>query len=202
LSEQVQKGKSSLKGKKGEGVFSPLLSVVDDGLFPKGVASSPLDAEGTPSQRTVLVLQGEVRGYLYDRYWANRESLSSSRVDSTGNSKRSGIKLPPAIGISNFFIEPGSVPLSKLTGDVQEGIVLEDVMGLHTIDPISGDFSLGCSGDWIVRGRKVRPVKSIAIAGNLFELFRRVVGIGEDLRFFGGVGSPSLLVEGLEVSGD
>jgi len=202
LSEQVQKGKSSLKGKKGEKVFSPLLSVVDDGLFPKGAATSPLDAEGTPSQRTVLVLQGEVCGYLYDRYWANRESLSSSRVDSTGNSKRSGIKFPPAIGISNFFIEPGSVPLSKLTGDVQEGIVLEDVMGLHTIDPISGDFSLGCSGDWIVRGRKVHPVKSIAIAGNLFELFRRVVGIGEDLRFFGGVGSPSLLVEGLEVSGD
>ena len=75
-------------------------------------------------------------------------------------------------------------------------------MGVHTIDPISGDFSLGCSGDWIVRGGKVHPVKSIAIAGNLFDLFRKVVGVGDDLRFFGGVGSPSLVVEDLEVSGN
>jgi len=75
------------------------------------------------------------------------------------------------------------------------------VMGLHTIDPISGDFSLGCSGDWIERGEKIHAVKSIAVAGNLFRLFQDVIGVGEDLRFFGGVGSPSLLVKKLEISG-
>jgi len=75
-------------------------------------------------------------------------------------------------------------------------------MGLHTVDPISGDFSLGCSGDWVERGEKVHPVKSIAVAGNLFELFKKVVGVAEDLRFFGAVGSPSLLIDGIEVSGN
>jgi PmbA protein len=82
------------------------------------------------------------------------------------------------------------------------GVVVGEVMGLHTADPISGDFSLGCSGDWIDRGEKVHPVKSIAIAGNLFELFRKVIGVGEDLRFFGEVGSPSLLVKELLISGN
>jgi len=82
------------------------------------------------------------------------------------------------------------------------GMVVEEVMGLHTVDPISGDFSLGCSGDWIDRGQKVHPVKSIAIAGNLFELFRRVIGVGEDLRFFGAVGAPSLLINELLISGN
>jgi PmbA protein len=82
------------------------------------------------------------------------------------------------------------------------GVVVEEVMGLHTVDPISGDFSLGCAGDWIDGGQKVHPVKSIAIAGNLFELFRRVIGVGDDLRFFGGVGAPSLLIKELLISGN
>jgi PmbA protein len=79
--------------------------------------------------------------------------------------------------------------------------VIEEVMGLHTVDPITGDFSLGCSGEWIEEGGKVFPIKSVAVAGNLFELFRKVIKLGEDLRFFGRAGSPSLMVEGLKISG-
>jgi PmbA protein len=204
LSEQVQKGKSPLRGKKGEKFFSPLLSVVDDGLLLKGISTSPIDGEGMPSQRTLLVVQGEVSGYLYDRYWAKREKLSSlhSRGDSTGNSRRPSIKSPPGVGISNFFIEPGELPFSALMEGLHQGVVVEEVMGVHMVDPISGDFSLGCSGGWVDKGERVHPVKSVAIAGNLFELFRKVKGVGEDLRFFGSVGSPSLLVEGLVISGN
>jgi PmbA protein len=203
LAEQVQKGKSLLKGKKGERLFSPLLSIVDDGLYPKGISTSPIDGEGMTSQRTPLVTKGEVLGYLYDRYWANREkvSLAGVQVRSTGNSRRSSIKSPPGMGISNFFIEPGRQSLSKLIEDLHQGVVIEEVMGLHTVDPISGDFSLGFSGDWVDRGKKVYPIKSIAVAGNLFQLFRDLRGLGEDLKFFGRVGSPSLLIEGLEISG-
>jgi PmbA protein len=204
LSDQVQKGKSPLKGKQGERFFSPLLTIADDGLHSKGISTAPIDGEGAPSHRTPLVAQGVVIGYLYDRYWANRENLSSlgSRVGSTGNSRRHGIKSPPGVGISNFFIEPGDLDLPKLMENLFQGVVVEEVMGLHTVDPISGDFSLGCSGDWVDRGEKVHPVKSIAIAGNLFELFRKVIGVGVDLRFFGGVGSPSLLVKELLISGN
>ncbi len=204
LADQVQKGKSPLKGKKGEGFFSRLLTIVDDGLYPKGISTAPIDGEGMPSQRTSLVDRGELAGYLYDRYWASRENLSSSKsqASSTGNSRRHGIKSPPGVGISNFFIEPGGLDLPKLTENLSKGMVVEEVMGLHTVDPISGDFSLGCSGDWIDGGEKVHPVKSIAIAGNLFELFRKVIGIGPNLRFFGGVGSPSLLIKDLLISGN
>jgi PmbA protein len=106
------------------------------------------------------------------------------------------------VGVSNFFILPGKLVFSKFMEGFLHGVVVEEVMGLHTVDPISGDFSLGCSGDWIERGQKIHPVKSIAIAGNLFELFRRVVGVGEDLRFFGAVGAPSLLIDGLLISGN
>ena len=204
LADQVQKGKSPLKGKQGERFFSPLLTIKDDGLHAKGISTFPIDGEGVPSQRTSLVIQGEITGYLYDRYWANRENSSSaeSQVRSTGNSRRHGIKSPPGIGVSNFFIEPGDLTLPQLMENLFQGIVIEEVMGLHTVDPISGDFSLGCSGDWIDNGEKIHSVKSIAVAGNVFELFRRVMGVGEDLRFFGGVGSPSLLIKELLISGN
>jgi PmbA protein len=203
LADQVQKGKSPLKGRTGERYFSPFLTIVDDGLHPKGIRASPIDGEGMPSQRTLLVDRGELCGYLYDRYWANRGNISSSEpsLGSTGNSRRSGIKSPPGIGTSNFFIEPGRLPFSVLLGNLHQGMVLEEVMGLHTVDPISGDFSLGCSGAWVERGEKVHPVKSIAVAGNLFHLFQNVIEVGEDFRFFGGIGSPSLLVKELEMSG-
>jgi PmbA protein len=203
LAEQVQKGKSPLRGKRGERCFSSLLTIVDNGLLPEGISTFPVDGEGTPSKRTLLVIQGELNGYLYDRYWANRENISASRLEteSTGNSRRSGIKAPPGIGVSNLFIEPGDLAPSGLMEALRRGLVVEEVMGLHTVDPISGDFSLGCSGRWVEKGERVHPVKSIAVAGNLFQLFRDVIGVGEDIRFFGGVGSPSLLIRELEVSG-
>ncbi len=204
FADQVQKGKSPLKGKQGKKFFSPLLTIVDDGLYSKGISTTPFDGEGMRSQRTPLVIQGELTQYLYDRYWANRENLlcPGSRAGSTGNSRRHGIKFPPGVGISNFFIEPGSLDSPELLEGFLHGLAVEEVMGLHTVDPISGDFSLGCSGDWIERGEKVQTVKSIAIAGNLFELFRRVVGVGKDLRFFGAVGAPSLLIKEVVISGN
>jgi len=203
LAEQVHKGKSPLRGRKGEKFFSSLLSIVDDGLLPGGISTSPLDGEGMPRRRTSLVIDGELCGYLYDRYWSNRENASSAgpRSESTGNSRRPGITSPPALGISNFFIDPGKNSFSALMESLYRGVLIEEVMGLHTVDPISGDFSLGCSGYWVERGEKAHPVKSIAVAGNLFDLFRNVIAVGEDLRFPGSVGSPSLLVSSLVISG-
>ncbi len=204
LSEQVQKGKSVLKGKWGTVFFSPLLSITDDGLLTEGGAASPIDGEGTPSQRTPLVVKGEIRGYLYDRFWAKRENICSgmSGVESTGNSRRHSIKSPPGLGTSNFFVEPGKVDFASLIKNLDQGVMIQEVMGLHTVDPISGDFSLGCSGQWVEKGQKAYPVKSIAIAGNLYQLFQKVAEVGDDLRFLGKIGSPSLLIDGLEVSGN
>lgn len=201
LAEQVQKGKSPLKGKLGERYFSPLISIVDDGVHPKGASTSPIDGEGTPTQRTLLVNRGELLGYLYDRYWANRENLKPPAT-STGNSRRSGIHSPPRLGISNLYIEPGEDSIDRLLKELHKGFVIEEVMGLHTVDPISGEFSLGCVGDWVEKGEKLYPVKSIAIAGNLFKLFQDIVNVGNDIRFIGSVGGPSLFIERLVVSGD
>ncbi|MBT1076617.1 TldD/PmbA family protein [Geobacter grbiciae] len=197
LAESVQKGKSLLAGKKGERIISPLLRIRDDGTLPGGMGTAPFDSEGVPKQNTILVEDGVLRGYLYDTLRARKDG-----VESTGNASRGGIKSPPHMGVSNLFIENGSVPLDDLMAGIGRGILLTDVMGMHTANPISGDFSVGAAGFLIEEGRVTVPVKGIAIAGNILELFRGVEGVGNDLRLYGTVGAPSLRIAALDVSGE
>lgn len=85
---------------------------------------------------------------------------------------------------------------------LNRGLMITDVMGLHTANPISGDFSLGASGFLIESGKLVRPVRGITIAGNLVDLLSRVVKVGSDLRMYGSSGAPTLLVDGLSIAGE
>jgi len=196
LAESIQKGKSMLAGKEGESIFSPLLRIRDDGVLPGGMASAPFDGEGVPQRNTLLAADGRLLGYLYDTYTAAKDGK-----ESTGNSTRSGVKGTPHPGVNNFFIENGTAPFNALLADVQRGVVITDVMGMHTANPISGDFSVGAAGFLVEGGVITRPVKGIAISGNILELFRTVDVVADDLRFFGAVGSPSLRIEALDVSG-
>uniref|UniRef100_A0A831XE60 TldD/PmbA family protein n=1 Tax=Geobacter metallireducens TaxID=28232 RepID=A0A831XE60_GEOME len=196
LAESVQKGKSLLAGKRGERIVSPLIRIRDDGTLLGGMGTAPFDAEGVPKRNTVLVQDGVLLGYLYDTLRARKDG-----VESTGNAVRGGIKSPPHMGVSNLFIENGTVPFDDLLAGIGRGILLTDVMGMHTANSISGDFSVGAAGFLIEEGRVTSPVKGIAISGNILELFRGVEGVGSDLRLYGTVGSPSLRIASLDVSG-
>ena len=98
-------------------------------------------------------------------------------------------------------MEPGTQSLDNLIGSVENGLMVTEMMGLHTANPVSGDFSVGASGFKITGGKLDHPVKGIAIAGNLIDLFGHVESLADDFRFFGSVGAPSFLVESLSVSG-
>ncbi|HEY6871470.1 MAG TPA: TldD/PmbA family protein [Geobacteraceae bacterium] len=197
LAENVQKGKSLLAGRAGERLFAPCLRIRDDGTLPGGMATAPFDGEGVPRRNTVLVEEGILRGFLYDGYCARKEGRIS-----TANATRGGVKAPPRMGMNNFFIENGEAPFDSLLAGVGRGILITEVMGMHTANPISGDFSVGAAGFLVDNGAVTAPVKGIAIAGNILDIFRSVEGVGNDLRFFGAVGSPSLLIAALDVSGE
>ena len=196
LAENVQKGKSLLAGRVGEQLLSPLLRIRDDGTLSGGMATTPFDGEGVGQQNTVLVDEGRVLGYLYDTYCGRKAGCAS-----TGNATRGGVKSTPHMGVSNFFIEPGETPLDGLLAGIVRGVLLTEVMGMHTANPISGDFSVGAAGFLVENGVVTVPVKGIAISGNILDLFRGVTAVGSDLRFFGAVGAPSLRLEALDVSG-
>ena len=196
LAENVRKGKSLLAGKTGRKIFSPSVTIIDDGLYHLGAGTRPFDDEGTPHQTTPLVEEGTLNGLLFDRTEALKEGRSS-----TGNGKRPGLKAPPGGAVNNLFLKPGQGSLDDLLGQVQDGFLITELMGLHTADPVSGDFSLGAAGTWITGGKKDFPVQGAAISGNLMDFFSRISALGADLRFLSTVGSPSLLLDHLDVAG-
>jgi PmbA protein len=103
--------------------------------------------------------------------------------------------------VSNLYLQPDRGSLEDLVSGVEDGFLITELLGLHTADPISGDFSLGASGTWIENGNLTFPVQGAAISGNLMDLFKRVARVGGDLRFMGTIGSPSLLLDHLDVAG-
>ena len=195
--DQVQKGMSGLEGKRGKRIFGEHVSILDDGLLKKGQGSALFDDEGVPQQRTTLVSAGELQGYLYDGASARREGMRS-----TGNAVRSGgFTGAPEVGVTNLFVKKGKHPLAALLSEMGNGFLITELMGVHTANAVTGEFSFGCAGQVVRGGAIAHPFKGMAVAGNLFDLYKRVELVGSDLRFSSGVGSPSLLVGKLSVSG-
>ena len=195
--ENLFKGKSLLKGSLGEQLFPVSLNIRDDGALEGGMATAPFDGEGVAMQNTSLVTGGVVQGFLFDTVYAARMGAAS-----TGNSARSGVKGVPHLGVSNFFIENGTAAPTELIAGISRGMLLTSLVGMHTANPVSGDFSVGATGFLIENGRMTHPVKGVAIAGNVVELFKNIEMIGDDRRFYSAVGSPSLKISSLEISGD
>lgn len=196
MGDSLLKGRSLLAGQEGRAVTSPLISLVDDGLYPRGLGSSSLDDEGTPQQRTELITGGVLTGFIFDRLWAARDGRAS-----TGNAMRPSLKNPPGVGFSNLYLEPGEKSFAELTAGLDRGLIISEIMGGHTADPVSGEFSFGAAGHLIEGGKITQPVKSIAVAGQVLDLFKSVAAVASDLRFFGRSGCPALLVEGMSISG-
>ncbi len=195
--ENVLKGKSLLAGKLGERVASEVLTLRDEGRRVGGRATVPFDGEGTPTRDLVLFERGVLRGYLHTIKTANRMG-----AEHTGNARRGGYAGTPHAGVSNFFVAPGTTPAADLVRSAERALAITSLLNLHTIDPISGEFSLGATATYIEQGVPQHPVKGITIAGNLVELLTRVAAVGDDLRFgTGGIGSPTLLVRAVSVGG-
>jgi PmbA protein len=196
--EAVSKGKSPLAGKLGRRVASTTLSLVDDGLLAGGYGSEPFDDEGIPQSRRQIVEGGVLASYFLTLRTAHLLSLAP-----TGHAQRGDFRSPPGAGPANAQVVPdGSHPTqADLLRAMGRGLLVVDVMGAHTLDLVSGAVSLGASGFVVEGGQVGRPFRGITLAGNLYQLLERVAAVGGDLRFYGEMGSPSLLVEGVDVAG-
>ncbi|MHB8158705.1 MAG: TldD/PmbA family protein [Desulfocucumaceae bacterium] len=194
--EAVQKGRSLFAGKVGQKVASDSINIIDDGSLTGGIASTPFDGEGVPTSKTKLISAGLLEGYLHNTYTAAKDG-----VKSTGNGVRGSYKSTPEVGTTNFYIEGGNIDPGEIIKSISKGFYVTEVLGMHTANPISGDFSLGVSGLMIEGGKLTFPVRGIALAGNIIDFMKKVEGVGKDLTFFGGTGAPTLLVGDMTLSG-
>ncbi len=193
--DSVYRHASFLAGKLGEKIAGSNITIVDDGTIPGGFGSSPFDGEGVPTRRTVVVENGELKSYLLNTYTAKKLGLQT-----TGNASR-GLAGTPGIGSGNFFLQPGTTSAKEIIGDVKEGLFLTEFLGFG-VNLVTGDFSRGASGLWIVDGEPAFPVEEITVAGNLKEMFNNIVEIGSDLEFRGSVACPTIRIDGMTVAGE
>ena len=194
--EGVQKKRSLFINKLDKNVASPVVTIHDDGLLEGGLGTAPADDEAVPMRKKTVVDNGRLAMFLYNTYTANKD-----KTVSTGNGMRGGFKGMPGVGMTNCYIEPGTLSQEGLIASIVNGLFVTEVMGMHTANPISGDFSVGATGFWIEKGKRAYPVREITIAGNIIDLMMHVDAVGSDLRFSGRIGSPSLRVRELSIGG-
>ena len=193
--DAIYRGASFLAGKLGERVAGENVTVVDDGTLPGGFGTSPFDDEGVPTQRTVVVERGVLKSYLLNAYAARKLGLKT-----TGNAAR-GLAGTPGIGVGNFFFEQGTKTPQEIIAEVRDGLYLTEFLGFG-VNLVTGDFSRGAAGMWIVNGELAYPVHEITVAGNLREMLNNISEIGNDLEFRGSVAAPTLRIDGLTVAGE
>lgn len=177
---------SFLVDKLGSEVFSPVVSLRQAPHLPRASASAFHDHEGVATQARSLVDRGRLEGWLLGSYSARKLGLHS-----TGN----------AGGVFNLIVEPGVQDFAGLLREMHEGLLVTELLG-HGANVVNGDYSRGAAGFWVENGEIAYPVDELTIAGNLAQMFRDVVAIGNDVDPHAGVRTGSVLIADMTIAGD
>lgn len=192
--DNVQRGRSVYADKLGQEVISTSLNIYDDGTLPRGLGTSKTDGEGVPSQKTVLIEKGILKNFFYDLYTSKKGG-----VESTGNGMRSSFRDMPSVGTSNIIID--FKDLHEIS-ELKEGLMVTDVLGAHTANPISGDFSVEAMNAFkIEEGEVVYPIKKVMLSGNIFKALKGASASSEKTRQIGSFVLPPILTPGIRVVG-
>jgi PmbA protein len=191
--EAVAAGRSFLKEKLGERVFPPGVTILDDPLRPRGLTSRPFDGEGIAAVPRRIVKDGVLTGWFLDLASGRRLGLAS-----TGHASRSGATLGSP-GSTNLTLEPGTLTPEALIADVADGLYVTEMMGMG-VSMVTGDYSRGAAGFKIERGELTHAVDEVTVAGNLAEMFRRLVP-ASDLEIRGSTDAPTVRIDDLVVAG-
>lgn len=197
--ENWQRSRSFLMGKLGQEVGSSMVTLMDNGRLPGGVASAPFDGEGVPTKATRLIDEGVLQDLMYDSYTAAKEGKIS-----TGNAGRSGHRSMPSLAPSNFYMQPGHKSPEEIIKGVEKGLYIISVMQTGGIDPVTGDCSMAANGLWIEGGEIKQAVGGVTIATTLGDLLQNISDVGNDLQqlpFFGSLGVPTLRVDHVTIGG-
>lgn len=193
--ENLFKGKSLYKDKEGQKIISDLITIVDDGLKEGVLGQKSFDGEGTKTQNNIIIDKGVFKKGIY-----NLSMAKKSNTKTTGNCSRSYSSFP-GIGYNSLSIEAGDGKVEKWISNLDQGIIVKELMGLHMANPITGEFSLGASGLVIKNGKISNGFRGVTISGNLNDIFNQIVEIGSDFEYKGTKGAPSLLVKDVILSG-
>jgi PmbA protein len=196
--EAVLKGRSIFAGRVGEDVAAAGLTLIDDPTNPLAYTASEIDGEGLATRRNVLIDGGVLQMFVQSSYSARRSGAAP-----TGNATRGGFKSTPGCGCLALSLVPGTRSQAELVADVDEGVLVQMVQGLHSgVNPVSGDFSTGASGLMIRDGQLAEPVREFTIASTLQKMLKDVVEVGGDVEWLPmSAAGVSLVIRDVTMSG-
>jgi PmbA protein len=194
--KSVLEGASPLKDKLGEQVFDKKLSLWDDATIAYGVGSYPFDDEGVSGRRLPLVTNGVVTNFFYDL-----QTAALAGTKSTGSGQRAGGGFPRP-NISSLILSGGDVSFQAMVEDMKEGLIVEQLMGADQGNILGGDFGGNVLlGYKVENGEIVGRVKDTMIAGNVYQVLKELLGIGQEARWVGGIlQTPPLYCSGISVA--
>jgi PmbA protein len=196
LGKSVVQGVSPLAEKRGKPMFEFGLTLTDNPLLDGRSGSRPVDDEGVPCRKTPLIAHGQVCNFVYDLETAGRAGVTS-----TGHARRSTFGKPQA-AYSNLVVDPGPLEFSELLGQIKDGLLVDELLGVGQGNVIGGAFSHPVALAYRVENGEVTGrVKDVAVAGVVYELLKRIAGIGKDVKWIGSVAMPALVLEGVSVTG-
>ena len=195
--ESMLKGRSMFVGREGETVGAEAVTLVDDPTDPDAFGAAPHDAEGVPSRRNALIVDGTLRGFLHDVYTGRRSGLG------TNGSAVRGYASTPSAGARALVLSPGRLDVDALLAAAGTALYVQSVSGLHSgTNPVSGDFSVGAEGLMVRDGAFAEPVREITIASTLPRMLLDVAEVGADLTWLpGGAAGLTLLIGEMSLSG-
>ncbi len=172
----VQKGLSVYAGKVGEKVASDLVTVIDDATLPQHNGSFTIDDEGVPAQRKVLIKDGYLVGYMYDRLRAMKEGR-----ESTGNGRRQSYAHIPIVRMTNTYIDQGKDDPEAIVKDTKRGVYVVK-MGGGEVNTVTGDFVFEVmEGYMIENGEITYPIRGATLIGNGPKALQDIDAVGNDL---------------------
>jgi PmbA protein len=177
---------SFLIDRLGTQVFAPNVRILEDPHMPGELASGYYDAEGVATAKRTVVDAGVLNGWFLSSYSGRKLGLPT-----TGN----------AGGNHNLLMEPGPDDFDALLRRMGKGLLVTDLMG-QGVNPVTGDYSRGAVGFWVEGGQIRFPVEEITIAGNLLDMFKGIVAVGNDVLVRGSKHTGSILVDRMTVAGD
>jgi PmbA protein len=196
--EEVVKGRSLFADRVGEQVASPLVTLVEDPTDARSWGATPVDDEGLATRRVPLVDGGVLQGFVHSTWTGRRLGAAS-----TGSAVRAGFKSTPTAGCRAVALTPGSADAATLLTGVADGVLVQEVSGLHSgVNPVSGDLSTGAEGLRIRGGELAEPLREFTIASTLQRLLHDVTAVGSDLTWLPmSAAGLTLVVADVAVSG-
>jgi len=189
----VARGVSFLKSRLGEQVFAPAVTITDEPHRRRGLGSQPFDDEGVANRPMNLIDAGVLTTWLL-----NAASARQLGLETTGHASR-GLAGAPGVSTSNLTVQPGALDQAALMREAGAGLLVTTLFG-PSLNPNTGDWSVGCAGFWFEGGEIAYPVSEITVAGNLIDVYGRIVP-GSDLELRGSANAPSLLIDALAIAG-